>query len=197
MTRSRTLALAVGAVAAIVGVALFFSRDGGGPPSADPVTTTTVSSDASSTSSAPTDGSTTVVEPVDEPLPPDTAPPAPIAGNVASLEVGDCFSRAPDDEVVDVTVVSCEQPHTDEVYTVLTLRNRAGAPYPADLDDRAEDGCYDAFVTFVGVVPEESDYAYDWYVPSEAAWAAGERRIPCVATEPDGKPTSGSASDAR
>lgn len=182
-------------MAAIVGVAFFFGGDGDGPASIDPVTTTTVSSDASSTSSSSTDGS--AVAPVEDPLPPDTAPPTPTAVKVASLEVGDCFSRAPDDEVVDVTVVSCEEPHTDEVYTVLTLRDRAGAPYPADLEDRAEDGCYDAFATFVGVAPEESDYAYDWYAPDEAAWAAGERRIPCVATEPDGKPTSGSVSDAR
>lgn len=109
----------------------------------------------------------------------------------ADLAVGDCFDQPLADRAVRVAVVPCEQAHTDEVYAVVTLNGGPGSPYPAQLDDQADGLCYDAFVAFVGDDPERSAFTYDWYPPTDSAWAQGERRLPCVIADPDGLPLTG------
>ena len=125
--------------------------------------------------------------------PPDQAesPGRTAAGKaLADLEVGDCFNQPPEDSV-EVTLIPCVEAHTDEVYAMITLDGGPGARYPAQIDDQADGRCYNEFVTFVGVDPQRSAFTYDWYPPTEAAWARGERRVPCVIADPEGRPLTG------
>lgn len=190
--RRRLIAGLVAGLLVLVGLRLLGGGDDG-EGAAPPITTTTL--EETTTTEEPVEEPPTTVE-APPPPPTDTTISGPPVAIIQTLEVGDCFSRGAEEEVTEVRLVACEEPHTDEVYTVLVLKNPPGARYPANLDDQAEDGCYRAFVTFTGRAPEETPYGYDWYVPTADQWRQGARRIPCVVTDPEGKPITGSAADA-
>ena len=191
LPRGLLLALvpAVALLVAIVGSRL--AGDDEAAPSRS--TTTVTTSTTSPASTVPGETTTTTETTLSEEPPPTTLPPETGARKLQGLEAGDCFNKPPDESVREVDPLDCEQPHTDEVYTVLTLR---GSRYPANIDDQAEEGCYNAFVTFMGTDPEETPFAYDWYSPTPDEWGQGVRRVPCVIIDPDDKPLTGSAADA-
>lgn len=182
---------AVALVVAIVGSRLAGDDEDAAPRAAPNATSTTATAPPESTVPGETT-TTTEAAPSEEP-PPTTIPPDTGSRKIQGLEAGDCFDKPPDDAVAEIVLLDCEQPHTDEVYTVLTLR---GSRYPANIDDQAEDGCYNAFVTFLGTDPEDTPFAYDWYSPTAAEWGQGARRVPCVIIDPDNRPLTGSAADA-
>jgi hypothetical protein len=113
-------------------------------------------------------------------------------GNVGSVTAGDCFDDpAPrDDEVTDLPIVACDQPHDNEVYAVVELVN---GEYPGDdtVLRRAEEGCLDAFEPYVGRAYAISELFATWLVPSEASWDHGDREAICVLFDETG-PLEGS-----
>lgn len=117
---------------------------------------------------------------------------SPVGTTLAELEAGDCFDQPPDG-ATEVVRVPCTEAHTDEVYAVIILDGGRGARYPTQIDDQADGRCYNEFVTFVGADPRRSTFTYDWYPPTEAAWARGERRVPCVVADPEGTSLTGPA----
>ena len=136
------------------------------------------------------DGATT------QPAAPATtvAPRTSAGATTQGLQAGDCFDApAVGDDDAAFGLVPCGLPHTDEVFAVVELDAAAGDPYPARIDDEAQLLCSNEYIDFVGADPARSELAYAWYVPTEAAWSAGARRVACVVADRGGEPRVGSA----
>lgn len=101
----------------------------------------------------------------------------------AELEVGDCLplvDYGDEDEIYELPVVPCEQPHTDEVYLIFDL---ADGEFPGDdaLARSAWDGCLAEFETFVGTSYEASELDFYTYQPTESSWIrADDRTVQCI-----------------
>ena len=94
--------------------------------------------------------------------------------NVYSLKVGDCYNGAMISEgefmeVSDVDLVSCDDPHKNEVYAVFELPDSTwkGDDY---VFKQAEIGCIARFKTFVGIEYELSTLWADILYPLEKHW---------------------------
>jgi hypothetical protein len=105
------------------------------------------------------------------------------SGNVFDLAVGDCFDDGDMvlgdvEELSDVPLVECDQPHDNEVYAVVTVE---GDRFPGEvtIQGRADEMCLDAFEPFVGFDYETSVLDFGWLVPTAETWEFGDRVIAC------------------
>ena len=106
------------------------------------------------------------------------------SGNVFDLDIGDCFddgdiSIGPEiEEVGDVPLIDCAEPHDNEVYQLVTVE---GDEFPGEeaIADRADMACLDAFEGFVGLDYASSVLDFGWLVPTAASWGSGDRLIAC------------------
>jgi hypothetical protein len=117
-------------------------------------------------------------------------------GNVFSVAPGDCFDD-PDtaaDEISDVELVDCDEPHDNEVYAVVELED---GDYPGDdvVLARAQDVCLDAFESYVSEPYATSELFATWIVPTQGSWSDGDREVVCVLFDGDG-PLEGSMRDS-
>jgi hypothetical protein len=102
-------------------------------------------------------------------------------GNVFELSVGDCY-LAPDDpdEITDVEVVDCDEPHDHEVFHAFELPD---GEFP---DDEAmvaaiEQECTgEAFTSYVGSEYASSEIFLSPLTPSEETWDTGDREVVCT-----------------
>ncbi|KJL28996.1 septum formation family protein [Microbacterium oxydans] len=100
------------------------------------------------------------------------------------LAVGDCLplvDYGDDDEIVEVPVVPCDRPHTDEVYVVYQFDDDE---YPGDdaLYQAAEERCLAEFEGFIGLPYEQSELDFYTYWPTEMSWKRlGDRTVHCIA----------------
>lgn len=121
----------------------------------------------------------------------------PATGDVFSLEVGDCFDD-PDaslEQVFEVPIVDCDEPHDNQVYAIFELGNGA---FPGDTEvaQRAQAGCIDRFDDYVGVEYAASALFATWLYPTEVSWEEGDREVICVLFDQEG-PLEGSLRGAR
>lgn len=99
------------------------------------------------------------------------------------LAVGDCiplFDYGDEDEIFELPVVPCDQPHTDEVY--FTYQAEDGE-FPGDdeLLESAWDGCVAEFENFVGISYEMSELDIYSYQPTKASWTRlRDRTVHCI-----------------
>jgi hypothetical protein len=105
------------------------------------------------------------------------------SGNVFDLAVGDCFDDGDMavggvEEIGQVPMVECSEPHDNEVYAVVTV---AGDVFPGDvaIQGQADDVCMGAFDGFVGLDYETSVLDFGWLVPTAETWDAGDRVVAC------------------
>ena len=105
------------------------------------------------------------------------------SGNVFELAVGDCFDDGEMavgdlEEVEDVPLVECSEPHDNEVYAVVTVD---GEVFPGEqaIQAQADEVCRDAFDPFVGLGSESSALDFGWLVPTADSWEMGDRVIAC------------------
>jgi hypothetical protein len=100
------------------------------------------------------------------------------------LEVGDCLpfvEYGDEQEIFELPVVSCDQPHTDEVYFVYDVED-GEFPGDAALSEATWDRCLAEFETFVGVDWEQSELDFYNYQPTKASWnRMGDRGVQCIA----------------
>ncbi|MDJ0954926.1 MAG: S1C family serine protease [Acidimicrobiia bacterium] len=120
--------------------------------------------------------------------------------NFANLWDGDCFNPYSTDfeDVVygvEVEVVSCDSPHTAEVYGNYFLPDADSAPYPgADaLIEIAAENCALEFENYVGSTYAESSLDYWYYYPGEAGWDSGRGFVMCALIDFAGLDLVGSA----
>lgn len=106
------------------------------------------------------------------------------SGNVFDLAAGDCFddgdiALGPDvEEVGDVPVVDCSEPHDNEVYAAAAVE---GETFPGDqqVAEHADQVCHAAFEGFVGLDYESSVLDFGWLIPTSDSWEAGDRTVTC------------------
>ena len=126
----------------------------------------------------------------------ETAPPGAEVVDVFALEVGDCLTeiQATEETFISVETVPCSEPHSEEIYAVVTLPE---GDFPGDeaIVTQAEDVCVAEFEGFVGLSYAESVLEFNYAWPLEEGWDAGERGVVCAVSDPDGD-TTGTLADA-
>lgn len=122
--------------------------------------------------------------------------PGLMGGNVFQLDVGTCFDDdlGAGDEVSDVPIVDCSEPHDFEVYAAVEMEEGDGWDQDAvyELGDRF---CLEEFADFVGADYAESELDFTYLSPTELSWATGDREITCYVFE-YGEKTSGTLEGA-
>lgn len=100
------------------------------------------------------------------------------------LEVGDCIplvEYGAEEEIYDLPVVPCEQPHTDEIYYIFQVDDDGEYPGDDPLNETAWDGCIAQFEAFVGVPYDSSALDVYTYQPTRTSWArADDRTVHCI-----------------
>jgi len=114
---------------------------------------------------------------------------------ILELEVGTCFDDVdelfePEGGVPEVPIVDCDEPHDNEVYALFDLPD---GDFPADLTERAIDGCLAPFSGYVGRSWESSRFEIAWLRPSPETWDDGDRQVICYLYDTDNQPIVGTA----
>jgi len=168
----------VGAAVVCVSLAAVVGACSGGDDDTTPTTTTTQAA-TTTTTGIPVDAEAT---------------------GLRDLEVGQCFELPRDDPGAEdraVWVLSCTDPHTHEVYAVLTYDGTApkGGAYPGAtvVQDWAEQSCYAGFEAFVGEAWTASDFDIETWWPSAESWARRDRTVICTTYPSSGGRTTGTA----
>jgi len=91
-------------------------------------------------------------------------------------------------------IVSCDQPHVQEVMGQAELPGDRGAAYPVDgAPAAASAACSALFATYVGRPLEGSSLGVTAHFPERAEWEnQNERTVVCVVTDPAGATSTGS-----
>ncbi|KQO11876.1 hypothetical protein ASF06_04460 [Agreia sp. Leaf244] len=109
--------------------------------------------------------------------------------DVFTVAVGDCFNDVSSEEISEVPVVPCDQPHDFEAYSAFDL---AGDDFPGDdaVTQQAGDGCTPAFAEFNGVGYDDSTLYLGYLLPTEDSWTEqGDREVLCYIYEENVKTT--------
>jgi hypothetical protein len=117
-------------------------------------------------------------------------------GNVFELAVGDCFDDAAgDEEISDVPIVDCAEPHDNEVFHVFDL---AEGDFPGEdaLLQQAQDTCVPVFASYVGQDLASSQLDVFPITPTAASWSGGDREIICALYDADLAKLEGSMRDS-
>ncbi|MGY6497404.1 MAG: septum formation family protein [Microcella sp.] len=114
------------------------------------------------------------------------------AADVFTIRVGDCLNDASaGDEVTEVPLVPCSEPHDSEVFASIIMTGDAFPGNDAVIAE-ADDACFERFEEFVGIPYVDSIYDFSYYFPTEGSWAGGDREILCVIYDPAGQKLTGS-----
>lgn len=113
--------------------------------------------------------------------------------NLADTAVGTCldFGDTVDAEVTSLPTVLCGDPHSHEIFAILTT---AEATYPGfeALEAEAQAGCLGEFEDYVGISAFDSELFFSWLVPTLNSWDRDDdRQIICVVGEGNGAPLIG------
>lgn len=104
--------------------------------------------------------------------------------SVFHLRAGECAitPQAVKAQLSKLTVVSCRQPHTQEVYAL--VNDNAGSNYPGTtaLQSFANGACLQRFSGYVGADYRDSSLFYTYLLPSVRSWAQGDRTVDCLIT---------------
>ena len=103
-------------------------------------------------------------------------------GNVFELAEGDCFNYDESEEVSDVDIVPCDDPHQREVYAVTSLAESPGLPFPGStrVNDVAFELCLERFDEFVDRPYSDSILDIETFSPSRASWEdIDDREVTC------------------
>ena len=106
-----------------------------------------------------------------------------------NLVVGDCIDIPTSDSISSIPKRSCSQPHGAEVFQIFDAPG--GGAYPSDPDwgPMIYPVCDPAFEAYTGTkVEDRTDIDYQFFVPTQDRWAAGEHGVTCFITSIDGSP---------
>ena len=119
-------------------------------------------------------------------------------GNVFSLKVGQCFAdEISSEEVENVDIVDCEEPHLNEIYAVRELPITARQISSIFIDEASAEICLNAFKPFVGQDYEYSIYEVGWLRPSKEAWEQlDDREVVCFLFDIRGQLKTGTAANS-
>jgi hypothetical protein len=103
--------------------------------------------------------------------------------DVFTIAVGDCFNDVDAEEISEVPVVPCDQPHDYEAYSAFDL---TGDTFPGDdvVTQQAGDGCTPAFAEFNGLGYDDSSLYLGYLLPTEDSWTGqNDREVLCYIYE--------------
>ena len=96
-------------------------------------------------------------------------------------------------EVEELPVISCDVPHTHEIYATVDYDVKDVYPGVDELSAFAEVECLSLFEEFVGRSQFDSRLSYTWLVPSLEGWNDEDHReVLCVLAERAGGELTGS-----
>lgn len=127
---------------------------------------------------------------------PDTAEA--VTTEVLQLEVGSCLmdlSTPLGQDLTDIPVIDCQEPHESEVYAEITLEGE-GYPGVDAITEESIGSCMAEFYEFVGLDHSASTLDFAYYYPTPSSWAVGDRSVFCVVFDP-GVLTSGTLENSR
>lgn len=104
--------------------------------------------------------------------------------SVFHLKPGQCLVPPTDvkAELSTVKVVSCREPHTQEVYALVNDPGGDNYPGTTQLETFANGNCLEHYQSYVGVAYQHSSLFFTYLLPSVRSWAANDRTIVCVIT---------------
>lgn len=119
-------------------------------------------------------------------------------GNVFDLAAGTCFDDPGDvgEELTDVPVADCAEPHDNEVYATFVLD---GEQFPGDelVAESARSGCLERFEEWAGVAYADSRLVAQYFAPTRSSWEEIEdREVVCYVFDIRGEPMVGSMEGA-
>nr|WP_201470224.1 DUF2510 domain-containing protein [Microbacterium hydrocarbonoxydans] len=130
---------------------------------------------------APSPSSSAEPTPAPSPSTQTTPPPGTQTVTFDELAVGQCIPFMEwGDEVSELPIVRCDQPHTDEVYYIF---DAADGDFPGDeaLQTLATERCDAAFADYIGIPYADSEFDNYWFVPTEASWnRLKDRTLQCI-----------------
>ena len=106
------------------------------------------------------------------------------SATVLSLDVGECFDDwdgsldGATQEVSDVPVVDCAEPHDNEVYSV---SNMPAGSFPGDtaIEDWTIARCEETFDRYVGTAYVDSRLDFGALFPTQDTWDDGDTEVIC------------------
>jgi len=100
---------------------------------------------------------------------------------VDDLVVGDCLNDPGVEDIFEIDILDCAETHQWEVFQTGEI-TEFGASYPAETDLvlAVDKICFAEFEPFVGLSYQESVLIYDFLIPIEASWEAGDRAFMCL-----------------
>lgn len=112
------------------------------------------------------------------------SPSGGVSLSVFHLKVGDCVSTPATvkAELTSLQIVSCRQPHAEEVYALVDDTGTDTYPGTPALQTFANGACLQQFRPYVGSDYRDSSLFYTYLLPSVRSWAAGDRTVDCVVT---------------
>jgi hypothetical protein len=123
------------------------------------------------------------------------------ARSVFEVEPGMCFETPQEVEaqVDDLAEVSCDQPHGQEAYAVVTFTpDEDSDAFPGEeaLQAFADGHCAEEFRGYVGIDYLDSALFFTYLVPSPRSWEQDDRQVLCMITTA-GEPLRGSVKDSK
>lgn len=116
-------------------------------------------------------------------------------GNAFELTTGQCFDEPDSEEVLNVEIVDCADPHDLEVYETADLPDQTFDA--ATVDTAAFEICLAAFDGFVGTPYADSELDIYYLIPSEESWSDGDREVVCAVYDLSGEQLTGTAENIR
>jgi hypothetical protein len=114
-----------------------------------------------------------------------------------SIEVGDCIDDPGTEDVSDITVLPCDQPHVFEAFARTEMPDGEYPGVPA-ANTAASEFCAEEFAAYIGLEYDASVLELLYFYPVEESWnAADDREILCFAAEQGEEPVTGTLRDAR
>lgn len=113
--------------------------------------------------------------------------------SVFELQEGDCLDPGSDvsGEIADLPVVPCEQPHTQEVYGIVTHPDES-YPGATEVAAHADGACLNALETNLGLTLDDGVF-FSYLLPTFDGWnTGGDRQITCVLVFPEVEAMTGS-----
>ncbi|KNY06564.1 hypothetical protein AKH00_11640 [Microbacterium sp. GCS4] len=133
-----------------------------------------------SAGTSPETGGTPIAPPTTAPSDGPTVPDDAEQVGWADLEVGQCIPYVDwEEDVYYVPVVSCDQPHTDEVYFTFDIDD-GDFPGDEEVSRIADERCIAEFEAFVGYAYADSVLDFYWSVPTQRTWRMGDREVVCI-----------------
>jgi hypothetical protein len=100
--------------------------------------------------------------------------------SVFEMEVGMCFDDVDSDEVTDVPVIECSEPHDNEAFSLLEYTGSTEFPGQAAINEGAQELCIAEFEEYVGLAYLDSALEVFPITPTAASWEEGDREIICA-----------------